>query len=64
MEVKFLILLHYYLTTRLEMPDSLKVLGMFDSHTNTAVIAAMYCSGGNSSSKPPLLAIFAINISN
>lgn len=50
-KVKFLILLHYYLTTRLAMFDSLKVLGMFDSHINTAVTAARYCSGDNSSSK-------------
>lgn len=29
-KVKFLILLHYYFATRLEMFNSLKVLGMFD----------------------------------
>lgn len=63
-KVKFLILLHYYLTTRLEMFNSLKILGMFDSHFNTAVIAPIYCSGENSSSKPPLLAIIVINIPN
>lgn len=40
--VNFLILLHYYLTTRLGMFDSLKVVGMFDSHTNIAMIAAIY----------------------
>lgn len=44
------------------MFDSLKVLGMFDSHINTAVIAAIYCPGDNSSSKPPLLAIIVINM--
>lgn len=62
-KVNFLILLHCYPTTRLEMFDGLRVLGMFDSHINTAVIAAIYCSGDNSSSKPPLLAII-INIPN
>lgn len=63
-KVNFIILLHYYLTTGLEMFDSLKVVGMFDSHVNAAVIAAMYCSGDNSSSKPPLLSIIVINIPN
>lgn len=46
------------------MFNSLKILEMFDSHFNTAVIAPIYCSGENSSSKPPLLAIIVINIPN
>lgn len=63
-KVKFSTLLHYYLTTRLEMFNSLKILEMFDSHFSTAVIAPIYCSGENSSSKPPLLAIIVIYIPN
>lgn len=41
-KVKFVICNFYYLTTRLEMFGSLKAVGMFDSHTNIAVIAAIY----------------------
>lgn len=63
-KVKFLILLHCYLTTRLEMFNSLQILEMFDTHFSTAVIAPIYCSRENSSSKPHLLPIIVINIPN